>query len=86
MEAEATRHFGRVDILINSAGINLRGPIGSLMPEQFQQVMGVNVTGIWLSSRAVLPAMKAAGRGRIINLASYVTSSTLTMDGGWTVQ
>ena len=70
MTAAVMREFGRVDILINSAGINLRGPIETLSPEQFQQVMGVNVTGTWLCSRAVVPLMRATKRGRIINLAS----------------
>lgn len=70
MTAAAMREFGRVDILINSAGINIRGPIGTLSPEQFQQVMSVNVTGTWLCARAVVSLMRAAGGGRIINLAS----------------
>jgi NAD(P)-dependent dehydrogenase (short-subunit alcohol dehydrogenase family) len=62
--------FGRLDILINSAGINIRGPIEGLTPDQFQQVMAVNVTGTWLCCRAAVPPMKRAGAGRIINLAS----------------
>ena len=62
--------FGKVDILINSAGINIRGPIDELTPEDFSKVMDVNVTGTWLCCRAVTPAMKKAGRGSIINLAS----------------
>jgi NAD(P)-dependent dehydrogenase (short-subunit alcohol dehydrogenase family) len=66
----ALREFGAIDILINSAGINIRGPIDELTPEQFRQVMEINVTGSWLCSRAVLPQMKARGWGRIINLAS----------------
>lgn len=70
MTAAALREFGRVDILINSAGINLRGPIETLSAEQFQQVIGVNVTGTWLCSRAVVPLMRRSGGGRIINLAS----------------
>ena len=70
MVATALRDFGRIDILINNAGVNIRGPIDSLSLEQFQQVMQVNVTGPWLCSRAVVPHMKKAGRGRIINLAS----------------
>jgi NAD(P)-dependent dehydrogenase (short-subunit alcohol dehydrogenase family) len=70
MVAEAMRQFGKIDILINNAGINIRGPIDTLTPEQFQQVMGINVTGTWLCCRAVTPHMKNAGRGRIINLAS----------------
>jgi NAD(P)-dependent dehydrogenase (short-subunit alcohol dehydrogenase family) len=66
----ALREFGAIDILINSAGINIRGPIDQLTLEQFQQVMAINVTGSWLCSRAVLPKMKERGWGRIINLAS----------------
>ena len=62
--------FGQVDILINSAGINIRGAIDELTPEEFSKVMEVNVTGTWLCSRAVTPVMKKAGRGTIINLAS----------------
>lgn len=68
--AQTVAAFGRVDILINSAGINIRGPIESLSLEQFKQVIDINVTGTWLACRAVVPHMKSAGRGRIINLAS----------------
>jgi NAD(P)-dependent dehydrogenase (short-subunit alcohol dehydrogenase family) len=64
------REFGAIDILINSAGINIRGPIDELTLEQFREVMEINVTGTWLCSRAVVPQMKARGWGRIINLAS----------------
>lgn len=62
--------FGRLDILINSAGINIRGPIDELSPDQFKQVIDTNVTGTWLACRAVTPHMKSAGTGRIINLSS----------------
>jgi NAD(P)-dependent dehydrogenase (short-subunit alcohol dehydrogenase family) len=68
--AAAEKAFGHVDILINSAGINIRGPIAELQPEQFGRVMAVNVTGTWLCCRAVLPGMRARRRGRIINVAS----------------
>jgi NAD(P)-dependent dehydrogenase (short-subunit alcohol dehydrogenase family) len=66
----ALREFGAVDILINSAGINIRGPIDQLTLDQFRQVQDINVTGSWLFSRAMLPQMKARGWGRIINLGS----------------
>lgn len=62
--------FGTVDVLINSAGINIRGAIDELSLEEFQQVMKVNVDGTWNASRAVTPYMKKNGSGRIINMAS----------------
>jgi len=70
MTNRCLKEFGRVDILINSAGINIRGPIEDLTYEQFQQVQQTNVDGIWLASKSVIPHMKQAGKGRIINLAS----------------
>jgi len=50
--------FGTVDILINSAGINIRGSIEDLSQGDFNKVMAVNVTGSWLACRAVIPIMK----------------------------
>lgn len=70
MAKTAFEAFGSIDILINSAGINIRGAIDELKPEDFTKVMEVNVTGTWLASRAVTPYMKSAGKGSIINLAS----------------
>ncbi len=60
----------RIDILINSAGINIRGPIDELSPAQFDEVMKTNVYGTWNACRAVTPTMKKARYGRIINVAS----------------
>lgn len=62
--------FGRLDVLLNSAGINIRGPATELTLEEFERVMGINVTGTWLCCRAVLPAMRAQQWGRIINISS----------------
>ena len=70
MISAAQQQFGRLDILINSAGINIRAPIEDLSQDQFQQVMRTNVEGTWLCCRAVVPHFKAQGSGRIINLAS----------------
>jgi len=70
MAKAALDTFGQIDILINSAGINIRGPIDELSLEDFNKVMHVNVTGTWLSSRAVTPHMKKNKSGKIINLAS----------------
>lgn len=70
MAKSAMDTFGRIDILINSAGINIRGAIDELTLEDFQKVMDINVTGTWLCCRAVTPYMKSAKSGSIINLAS----------------
>ena len=70
MVAAAMQRWGRIDILINSAGINIRGPIDELSAEQFEEVMSINVNGTWKACRAVIPHMKAAKYGRIVNLAS----------------
>jgi gluconate 5-dehydrogenase len=65
--------FGQVDIVINNAGINIRGPIEELSLAQFRQVMDTNVTGVWLLCRAVAPHMKARRYGRIINVGSTLS-------------
>jgi NAD(P)-dependent dehydrogenase (short-subunit alcohol dehydrogenase family) len=62
--------FGRIDILVNNAGINTRGPIDALTLEQFRTVQQVNVEGVWLACKAVVPHMKARKSGRIINVSS----------------
>lgn len=67
---ETINRFGRIDVLVNNAGINIRGPIEDLTLEEFRQVQQINVDGLWLMSKAVIPHMKKAGYGRIINLAS----------------
>lgn len=70
MAKAAIEAFGQIDILVNSAGINIRGAIDTVSPEDFKKVMDINVNGTWLCCRAVTPHMKQRQRGSIINLAS----------------
>ncbi|HMB64401.1 MAG TPA: SDR family oxidoreductase [Eudoraea sp.] len=70
MAARVLAQFGTIDVLINSAGINIRGAIDELSAEEFAQVMKVNVDGTWNASKAVTPHMKKNGGGSIINMAS----------------
>ena len=59
--------FGRIDILINNAGINIRGPIDELTYEQFRRSSRSTSTAMWLCCKAVVPHMRQRGCGRIIN-------------------
>jgi NAD(P)-dependent dehydrogenase (short-subunit alcohol dehydrogenase family) len=65
--------YGRIDALVNNAAIfsslTLR-PFDEIPLEEWRAVLDVNITGTYLCARAVAPAMRAAGRGRIINIAS----------------
>lgn len=70
MVQQTIDRFNKLDILVNSAGINIRGSIHDITPEEFRKVMDINVTGSWMASKAVLPQMQKNGWGRIINMAS----------------
>lgn len=69
--------FGKVDILINSAGINIRGSIESLDVADFNLVQQVNVTGAWLACKHVVPHMKKKGYGKIINVGSIFSLTAI---------
>jgi len=66
----AARRFGAVDILVNNAGDAESAPFGKTSLELFERMLRVNLTGAFLCTQAVLPAMLRAKRGRIVNMAS----------------
>jgi NAD(P)-dependent dehydrogenase (short-subunit alcohol dehydrogenase family) len=68
----ATSRFGRLDILVNNAGIGGPGRVEDTTLEDWNRVMDVNSTGVFLGSRAVIPAMRAAGGGSIVNISSQL--------------
>jgi NAD(P)-dependent dehydrogenase (short-subunit alcohol dehydrogenase family) len=77
VEKEAAAAMGRVQILINNAGINVRKPITELTMEDWTRVMDTNVTSAFLMSRAFVPHMKGTGYGRILNLTSIMSHVSL---------
>jgi NAD(P)-dependent dehydrogenase (short-subunit alcohol dehydrogenase family) len=68
--AEHERALGPVDVLVNDAGILVRGLAEEISPAAFREVLDVNLTGAFLCARAVIPGMKARRRGRIVNVTS----------------
>lgn len=66
-------HFGGIHILVNNAGVLLPGTAESHTEEEWDQTFAINVRGLWLLSRAVLPHMRAAGGGSIVNIASVLS-------------
>jgi 2-dehydro-3-deoxy-D-gluconate 5-dehydrogenase len=71
--AEVIQRFGRIDILFNNAGINIRKPPHEMTLDEWRTVMDTNLTSAFLLSKAVYPAMKAAGGGKIINIGSMTS-------------
>ncbi len=68
--AEATEQAGEPEILVNNAGAVETAPLAKTTLDQFRRMLEVNLTGAFLCSRAAMPAMTAAGFGRIVNIAS----------------
>ncbi len=64
--------YGRIDVLVNNAGITRDARMQKMSEEQFDAVINVNLKGVWLCSKAVAPIMIAGGGGSIINAASVV--------------
>jgi 2-dehydro-3-deoxy-D-gluconate 5-dehydrogenase len=73
MVEHVKRELGRIDILVNNAGINIRKPPHALELEEWSSVIDTNLTSAFLCSKAVHPAMKAAGGGKIINIGSMMS-------------
>ena len=70
--AATTTRFGRLDILVNNAGIGGAGRLEDVTVEQWTRVMDVNAKGVFLGTKAAIPAMRRAGAGAIVNISSQL--------------
>ena len=73
MTEQVVERFGRIDILVNNASINgdqIRKPFHEISEEEWDQMMAVNVKGMFFCAKAVFPHMRKTGKGKIINLSS----------------
>jgi len=73
LEHAIASDFGRVNILINNAGVNVRKPVHEFTLEEWRRVMDTNVTAAFLMCRSFVPLMTGVGYGRIINMTSIMS-------------
>jgi 2-deoxy-D-gluconate 3-dehydrogenase len=73
MVAKTLDFFGKVNILVNNAGINIRKLPQDLTPEEYDRILDINLRGAFLCARTVYPTMKTARGGKIINIGSMTS-------------
>ena len=78
--ATAVQTYGKLDVLVNNAGILFRAKIEETTEADWDRIMAVNVKGVFLGTKCAIPAMRAAGGGSIINISS--TAGLVGSPGG----
>ncbi len=73
LERDVTTSLGRIHILINNAGMNLRKPLVEFSLDEWRRVIDTNLTSVFLMCRSFVPYMKVSGYGRIINMTSIMS-------------
>ena len=70
--AAAVSRFGKLDVLVNNAGISGAGRVEDTTLEEWHRVMEVNATGVFLGTKAAIPALRRTGGGAIVNISSQL--------------
>jgi 3-oxoacyl-[acyl-carrier protein] reductase len=79
----AAEKLGRIDILVNNAGLGLFAPVEELTPEQWHRMIDLNLSGVYYCCHEVIPRMKAAGGGYIINISSLAGKNPFAGGAGY---
>lgn len=69
--------FGRLDVLVNNAGVGFFRPVDQIMPEDWRRTIDTNLTGVFYCTREAVPLMRKQGGGYIINIASLAGKNPL---------
>ena len=71
--AEVAQRFGRIDILVNNAAVNVRAPFHEVSPEQWDEVVNIDLSSCWYLARAVYPGMLERRTGSIVNVSTVAS-------------
>lgn len=77
------QEFGRLDVLVNNSGVHVQAPVATMTDEQWELVLGTNLTGTFRCTRAAGARMCSRGRGKVINVASHFAFKGVTANAAY---
>src|SRR5665213_1582505 len=81
--ANVMERFGRINILVNNAGVGIFAKVSDLEPAQWERMIGLNLSGVYYCCHEVLPILQAGGGGDVINISSLAGKNAFASGGGY---